>query len=69
MCYLYSEEDFEKHLIKDFEEKMNYIRYLKDESSILYHYYKEDPTVFSVKKIDVEDGNQGVNEFINNKKL
>jgi len=66
-CYMYSEEDFEKYLIKQFEEKKKYIQYLKNEGSILYQYYKADPTVFSLKKMDDEDGNDGqFNEFLLN---
>jgi len=58
-CYLYTEEDFEKYLIKRFEEKRKYIQYLKEEGSILYQFYKSDPTVFSLKSLEMaeSDGN------------
>jgi hypothetical protein len=52
------EEDFERYLVKEFEEKLKYIKYLKQEGSILYDMYKEDPTVFTVKKI--QDNSQEV---------
>lgn len=69
-CYINSEEDFEKHLIKIFEDKMKYISYLKKEDSLLYNYYKEDSTVFSIKKFDVNSsGNQAFNEVMDATKL
>ena len=58
------EEDFEKHLINIFEEKIKYINYLKDEGSILYQYYKDDPSVFSIKKIEIDPGSNVFNEII-----
>jgi hypothetical protein len=64
-CYLRSEEDFEKYLIKIFEEKRKYISYLKEEGSILYEYYKSDPTVFSVKKLGDEENQTSINEYLN----
>jgi hypothetical protein len=68
-CYMYDEEDFEKHLVKLFEEKKKYITYLKDEGSILFEYYRNDPTVFSLKHIEDEDGTEGeFNEFLINQK-
>lgn len=65
-CYLNSEEDFEKHLIKIFEEKKKYISYLKDEGSILYEYYRYDPTVFSVKKVSDDFSPVDADQFLNN---
>jgi len=62
-CYLNTEEDFEKHLISIFEEKIKYINYLKQEGSILYQYYKEDPTVFSIKKTEMDAGTNAFNEL------
>ena len=62
-CYLYTEEDFEKYLIKQFEEKRKYIQFLKDEGSILYQHYKSDPTVFSLKKLN-EEGEEEFNEIL-----
>jgi hypothetical protein len=67
-CYLNDEEDFEKHLIKIFEEKRKYIQYLKDEGSILYQYYRSDPTVFSLKKLD-EMEESDLNDMITNKEI
>ncbi len=68
-CYFYTEEDFEKYLATIFDEKKQYINYLKNEGSILYEYYKSDPTVFSVKKLgDEQDSNiTDMNEHIVNK--
>ena len=65
-CYLYSEEDFEKYLVKLFDEKIKYINYLKDEGSILYQFYKADPTVFSLKSLDHGEGGVGgeFNEYL-----
>jgi len=63
-CYMNKEEDFEKHLINIFEEKIKYINYLKDEGSILYQYYKDDPSVFSIKKIEIDPGSNVFNEII-----
>ncbi len=63
-CYLQSEEEFEKYLARLFEDKRKYITYLKNEGSILYQYYKADPTVFSVKKTQEDDVNQSMNEFL-----
>jgi hypothetical protein len=65
-CYMYNEEDFEKYLIKQFEEKRKYIQFLKDEGSILYQSYKADPTVFSLKKLDEDGGDGDFNEFLSN---
>ena len=56
-CYMSSAEEFEKHLVRIFEEKRNYIEYLKKEGSILYNYYKSDPTVFSIKKLEEDNYN------------
>jgi len=68
-CYLYSEEDFERYLVKMFEEKRKYISYLKDEGSILYEYYKSDPSVFSLKSLDHDEGVEGeFNEYLLNQK-
>lgn len=55
-CYMSSAEEFEKHLVRIFEEKRNYIEYLKNEGSILYNHYKSDPTVFSIKKLEEDHG-------------
>ncbi len=65
-CYMQSEEEFEKNLAKMFEEKKKYITYLKNEGSILYQYYKSDPTVFSVKKMTSDDVNEELNEYMTN---
>lgn len=65
-CYMQTEEEFEKHLARMFEEKKKYITYLKDEGSILYNYYKSDPTVFSVKKMNNDDVNAELNEYMTN---
>jgi hypothetical protein len=66
-CYLQTEEEFEKMLARMFEEKRKYITYLKNEGSILYQYYKSDPTVFSVKKVQAEsDLKEDINEYISN---
>ncbi len=67
-CYLNSPEEFEKYLVRIFEEKRNYINYLKKEGSILYKYYKSDPTVFSIKKLDEDHGEyeNELNEFLIN---
>ena len=61
-CFLSSEEDFEKSLIRIFEEKKKYINYLRDEGSILYEHYRQDPTVFSLKKIEEENETSPRNE-------
>ena len=64
-CYLQSEEEFEKILARMFEDKKKYITYLKNEGSILFEYYKSDPTIFSVKKIHDESGMENqINEFL-----
>ncbi len=72
-CYLSSAEEFEKHLVRIFEEKRNYINYLKKEGSILYKHYKSDPTVFSIKKLEEDHGayENELNEFLidDNKQL
>lgn len=49
-CYLKTKEEFEKDLIRKFDEKKQYIQYLKEENSILYHIYLNDPTSFSVSQ-------------------
>jgi len=69
-CYLNEEEEFERLLVRAFEEKIKLIRHLKQEGSILYEKYKEDPTVFTVKKIP--DSSQSVmqnelNDYISSK--
>lgn len=57
-CFLFSEEDFERYLVKKFDEKKKYIQYLDQEGSILFNYYKSDPTIFSLKQIDNPDENR-----------
>jgi hypothetical protein len=69
-CYMMDQEDFERYLVKMFEEKVKYIKYLKQEGSILYDVYKEDPTVFSVKKTDENDSGSlraEMNEYFANR--
>jgi hypothetical protein len=63
-CYMMQQEDFERYLVKEFEEKVKYIKFLKQEGSILYDIYKQDPTVFSVKKID-DDNSEAVKAEMN----
>ena len=67
-CYLSTPEEFEKYLVRTFEEQKNYINYLKAEGSILYQYYKSDPTVFSIKKLeeDHDSYENELNEFLMN---
>jgi hypothetical protein len=68
-CYLYDEEDFERYLVKLFEEKRKYINFLKEEGSILYQFYKSDPSVFSLKSIDQDEDAEGdFNEYLINQK-
>lgn len=62
-CYTMDEEDFERYLVREFEEKIKYIKYLKAEGSILYDFYKQDPTVFTVKKIHDDTSESLVNEM------
>jgi hypothetical protein len=62
-CFYYKEEDFEKYMIRQFEEKKKYIKYLKDEGSILYQNYKSDPTIFSLKKLEGHEM-ENLNEFL-----
>ena len=50
-CYLNSEEEFQRILIKKFDEKKKYIEYLKNEDSILYHVYINNPNTFSIAMI------------------
>lgn len=63
-CYVMEEEEFERYLVKEFEEKIKYINYLKKEGSILYEIYKEDPTIFTVKKIQ-DDSQEAMMNMMN----
>lgn len=47
-CYFSSVEDFEKLLTRRFDEKRKFIEHLKQEDSLLYHIYLNDPTAFSI---------------------
>lgn len=48
LCYINSEEDFEKVLARKFDEKREYVDYLKKEGSILYQVYINNPNTFNV---------------------
>ena len=66
-CYVLDQEDFEKELIRHFNEKKKYIKYLKEEGSILYNHYRADPTVFSLFKLDHEtspESIKSINEYL-----
>ncbi len=47
-CFTQSEEDFTKYLIRKFDEKREYIEYLKKEDSLLYFVYINNPNTFKV---------------------
>lgn len=54
LCYFNTEEDFERLLLKKFDDKKKYLEYLKKEDSLLYHIYLNDPSSFSVSFTSAE---------------
>ena len=67
-CYTYSESDFKMMLAKNFEEKRQYLEYLKSHNSILYTTYREDPSYFAVLKFEEQESGQPeeMNDFLMN---
>lgn len=56
-CYSNTEKDFEALLIDKFEEKKKYIKYLKENNSLLYSYYISDPNTFSLSLVHEQVSN------------
>ena len=47
-CFTLSDKDFKFLLAKKYETKLQYLEYLKENGSVLYNVYLNDPSTFSI---------------------